>query len=129
MPEEAALYLADDLMRQGLLMEAERALRFARAWLDVSERVFRKRDKDDALFLQERKELEALEARETHRLSLQEARSQDARSQDARSQEACRKPRDDNNNNNGAAAAPAALDSLADEGSGTPVATCSHTPN
>jgi hypothetical protein len=96
-PEEAALYLADDLMRQGLLMEAERALRFARAWLDVSERVFRKRDRDEELILQEQKEMEAAQAREAGRLALQEAR---------------RKARDNNNNNDNNAAPAAGQDSF-----------------
>jgi hypothetical protein len=47
-PESCALFLASDLMRQGLLVEAGRALRFTRDWLDVSERVFRKQDKENA---------------------------------------------------------------------------------
>ncbi|MDP3739986.1 MAG: hypothetical protein Q8R02_21560 [Hyphomonadaceae bacterium] len=47
-PESCALFLASDLMRQGLLVEAGRALRFTRDWLDLSERVFHKRDKEDA---------------------------------------------------------------------------------
>jgi hypothetical protein len=47
-PESCALFLASDLMRQGLLVEAGRALRFTRDWLDLSERVFSKQDKEAA---------------------------------------------------------------------------------
>jgi hypothetical protein len=59
-PESCALFLASDLMRQGLLVEAGRALRFTRDWLDLSERVFRKHDKEDAARAkwQERREAE-----------------------------------------------------------------------
>jgi hypothetical protein len=47
-PELASLWLAEDLMRQGLLVEAERAMRFTKNWLKISKAVFDKQDEDDA---------------------------------------------------------------------------------
>jgi hypothetical protein len=47
-PEFASLWLAEDLMRQGLLVEAERALRFTKNWLKISRQVFDKQDEEDA---------------------------------------------------------------------------------
>jgi hypothetical protein len=45
--ESCALFLASDLMRQGLLVEAERALRFSRNWATAWERATQKWDKED----------------------------------------------------------------------------------
>ena len=47
-PEFASLWLAEDLMRQGLLSEAEKALRFTRNWLAVSRQVFDEHDRQEA---------------------------------------------------------------------------------
>jgi hypothetical protein len=61
--ESASLFLAEDLMRQGLLSEAEKALRFTKNWLTVSRQVFDKQDEEDA----RRREYHEREARERER--------------------------------------------------------------
>jgi hypothetical protein len=51
-------------MRQGLLAEAERALRFTKNWLTVSRQVFDKQDQEDARRLEYQQQQEAERERE-----------------------------------------------------------------
>jgi hypothetical protein len=117
-PEMASLFLAEDLMRQGLLVEAERALRFTKNWLAISKQVFDKREEEDQARLEYQQQQEEERAREKARCKalglpdpVEVLEAQVAR---GLAQMAERERRANNNNNNSAAnpnaAAPPVID-------------------